>query len=328
MKTNKPEIIYLDPTTLKRHRLRKHVPELFKRDENGAIIPNDEWTAFVEGLRVTGTCPPIVITLPDKAEKDADGLVVDGWNRTLAAIQLGWDKIPCEVIAPADAVLHLNLRWFGEKSTSKPARAYSLISDWGDFIAQAQNRSLKNLKNLRNPLVQSTRGTPVRGAENYRDVEKAFGLGRDTLTSVIHLWRTMNEPGSKQIKDLVGHAMSRSDIEDIQAELRREFEPQLASGKKSVWNVASAIASRFLTPAKRPISLALLAENWATPIRTLRAFTRISKDYWHKIETEEQDKIINEIQGFQDDLRQLPQEAQDRIFAEKFGDEDERLTQL
>jgi len=214
-----PEIKFLDPgpkpadgqPVLRRHPLNaKLMPE--------PVPHSPEWGSFKIGLSAAGPerIPALLVT--------EDGLIVDGKRRWLAARELQWTKVPCQICDEAEAALVIIDSFCGQRSLDLGAKAYISIMGEKEYIKAAEHRRLGNLR---------------RGAKT---IEKPL------------IFPAPNHYGTPnaEFADRIGVSLPTFEVADLcpklevlrlyQAEKRAEMEPEILSGSRTIWQVRQSIA--------------------------------------------------------------------------------------
>jgi hypothetical protein len=204
-----------DPADLRLHALQKqYIPEPDKQ--------SPEWLSFVDGLSAAGPdgIPPLAVT--------ADGRIMDGARRWLAARQIGWPTVPCITQPEEHAAALIVESLLGQRNMARCAKVYVALTLLDEFIDCAEQRRLNHIKNgvktLEKPLnrLSSSNLTkvPWRPKEegSVRSLAEKFGVSHETI---------------RRAQDVVRLFAARPD-------LKAKWEPLLLSGDKNLWNVLSA----------------------------------------------------------------------------------------
>jgi hypothetical protein len=241
-------VAYHDPFELRTHRLQKFLPE---PDRKGS-----EWPAFVDAMQAAGPegIPAIFIT-PDKQ-------IMDGGWRWRAAKELEWPEIKCEV-QPEDRAGTLVVETLlHRKQMTRGAVVYLALRFQEDFIKSAESRRLSNLRRgtktreipLKSPM-SGTRHRETEGDETVVALCARWGIPRDTYYRAVEVQNLFSE----------------------RADLRKELEPQLLSGEKSLWNILSAVGGNDTDQTGRALGVLTNA---------LSSFLK-QRELWDKLSAEQ-----------------------------------------
>lgn len=236
------KIEWFDPGTkpadgqpaLRRHPLQKFIPEPVKE--------SPEWAAFKVGLSAVGPegIPPLVIT--------ADGQIMDGKRRWLAARELQWTKVPCLIRDEADAALIMMDSLFGQRDLDRGTKAYIAISMQGEYVKSAENRRLGNLKRgtktLEFPLFSPKHSDCASGGDDLAD---RIGCHRNVVVAAADIFRLFHDPKCEGWKSFYGDGAQAkmpplAKLQELQKHYREEYEPLLLTGEKTIWKIRPAIA--------------------------------------------------------------------------------------
>ncbi|HEV2452754.1 MAG TPA: hypothetical protein VGY98_00740 [Verrucomicrobiae bacterium] len=170
-----------DSHELRLHPLNKRIPA-FNEDDNA------EWASFKIGLSAAGPhgIPPIVITAP--------GDIMDGKRRWLAAKELGWAEIKCEIRPEQECATLVVESLLAQRTLLRGAKVYLALGLYKEFAKAAEQRRLEHLQNglktLEKPL-SSTELTKVNGRprENgsLRELAEKFGTSVELVRQAIDL---------------------------------------------------------------------------------------------------------------------------------------------
>jgi len=191
-----------DPFDIMLNRFQKQFPD---PDKN-----SPEWAAFVESARAGGVREPVDIT--------ADGQLIHGRKRWLAARALKVE-IPCIIRDDAEAALILVESLIHCRHMTRGAALYMVLPMLDDFIKAANTRRLANLRKGKNSDISliGPKGS-VLPFETITELCARFGVD----------------------KKVFQRAQEVRAIFDADPALKAEYEPQLLSGEKNLWNVLSA----------------------------------------------------------------------------------------
>lgn len=248
--TKRPEIVWRDVAELRLHPLNKnHFPEPAK--------DSPQWHSFVDNLSAAGPegIPPLFIT--------PQGLVMKGGRRWRAAKQLQWAELPCIERPESEAPTILLESLIGQRDMDRGAKVYIALGFLEDYVKAANARRLANLRpsgrrNLETeakPLIFS-KSSNWTSSDDAKAIWERFGIGRTTWFQALHVRALLTDPNCKKLASLYADAQLKvpalAQLQVQQQTLREEFEPQLFSGEKNLWNVASAIGGRISTEDVNP----------------------------------------------------------------------------
>ncbi|HVU26518.1 MAG TPA: ParB N-terminal domain-containing protein [Verrucomicrobiae bacterium] len=211
-----------DPQDLRIHRLHKaHIPA---PDKESA-----EWLSFVDGVSGAGPqfIPAIVINL--------NGEIIDGARRWLAAKQLGWNEIRCEIHADGDAAAVMVESLFGQRDLTRGAKVYIALGLLKEFVESAESRRLANLRHGRETLEK-----PLK-LPNFQN-------GSSEPQSVADLCARWG------IKDKIYYQARKVQkiFDDRENEgFKKTWHDKLIFGEASLWNVISAFGGEKTDQSKR-----------------------------------------------------------------------------
>lgn len=285
-----------DPHKLRPHKLHRHLPE---PDQT-----TPEWFSFADELHAAGLdqIPPVIIT--------DTGFVMDGWRRVLAAQAWQWPQIRCQVRPDDDAALIIVGSLFGSRDMSRGAKVYFAIPLLPDYAEAAEKRRLANLrkgaKTNEKPLIFPNSSDWSSGPAVTAICER-LGIHQNTWFSALQLRDLLHNPKSEGLLQLLGRKAKVGELEKIQADLRKEFEPQLASGEKGIWFVRSAIAGRLTTEeTPRQDTKPLQLDFWTRHLHSLRT----GLQSWRRLPADLRSRVKLEFRGI---LEALPEEDQREI---------------
>ena len=235
-KTNNT-ILFNDPAQLRLHPLVKNVPT--QREDS------PEWGSFVDGLSSAGAdgIPPIIIS--------PEGLVMDGARRLRAAKLLQWTRIAClerpEWEAPSIIVDSL----MGQRSMTRGAKVYLCIPLLEEYVKSSEARRHANLRNG-----QKTLEKPIKlpnssnlSSESATALLNRWGISWETWSRAMQVHKLFYEPKCQELARLYKQADKSIPTLEVLLEqqqlFRSEFEPQLLSGEKNLWNILSAAGGRI-----------------------------------------------------------------------------------
>lgn len=230
-----------DPKSLKRHALHKaHVPAPDKK--------SPEWGAFLETVRNDGR-------IRNRIKITKDGLVMDGWWRREAAVDLQLEEVPVEVGDEGEAALLIVETLTARKQMTRGAAVYLALGLLPEYATAAEARRLKNKAGQRstlekpiNPKVAST-GHPEDGSRRY--LAERWGCAKATVDQAAIVRDTLHNPKvfSEWAKKLDA-VLPKGGEAQLQAQIRAEMEPLLFNGEKSLWKILPAVAGRLSTVDK------------------------------------------------------------------------------
>lgn len=230
----KTQIEFRDPQTLRLHKLHKqHIAE--------PDSESDEWHSFVDAQRAAGPdgIPPIFIT--------AEGLIMDGGRRWLAAKLLQWPEIACIVRPEEHAAVILVESLLHSKRMTRGAVIYLALGLRKDFVESAEQRRLANLrrgiKTNENPLTGKTNE-----AETVKEICTRWGITDMTYGRARLIRELFHDESCKELIRFYGQTAgcrvkvpALEELRHFQTECREKLEPELLSGEKNLWNVISYI---------------------------------------------------------------------------------------
>lgn len=222
-----------DPKPLRRHPLHTaHVPAPDKE--------SPEWGAFVETVRNDGRVR-VAIT----ATKD--GLVIDGWWRREAAVDLQLDQVPTEVVEQDEAALLIVETLTARKTMTRGAAVYLAIGMLPDYARAHDARRQRNVIAQKTTTEEALSGRVGSTAhpDSSRYLAKRWGCGRKTVDQARLVRDTLHDPKTfaAWLKDTLHHRTA--DSEKLRLEFVAELEPLLFSGEKSLWTILQSVAGRF-----------------------------------------------------------------------------------
>jgi hypothetical protein len=311
-----PEVKFLDPgpkppegqPVLKRHPLNaKLMPE--------PIVASPEWASFKVGLSAAGpeNIPPIVIT--------SEGLIMEGKRRWLAARELQWDRLACVVREETDAALLMIDALCGQRDLERGTKAYITILGLREYIRSAEARRLANLQRGRKTIefpLNSPKGIEYPSEANLSNPEIAdrIGCNVETIKTAAEIYRLFYDPKCASWKHFYTNfpdlCPKLEVLKEYQAASRAEMEPEILSGKRTIWQVRQAIAGSLPemqreTHEEQP-ELAL----WADAIEPLR---KVAPTWKHL--SEENREVVLKV--WRTTVHKLPEELKE-ILREELAD--------
>lgn len=262
-----------DPQDLRIHRLHKqHIPA----PDKSSI----EWLSFVDAQSAAGPhgIPPIVV--------NESGEIMEGVRRWLAAKQLGWDEIRCDVRADGDAATIIVDALFGQRDMTRGAKVYIALGLLKDFIESAEKRRLANLKHGRKTLEK-----PLKlPNQSYFDSEMSVAeLCQRWGVS----WETLKR--ARQVRDIF----------EKNPDIKAEWEPKLLSGDKNLWNVLSAVGGAGANQSGRDDGVAQAQmEFWDSPFSQLAH----AAPAWKKLDDERRAGVLED---FRKAAKKLPEDLRE-----------------
>jgi hypothetical protein len=239
-----PKITYRDPVELRLHPLQKAMPDPDKA--------SPEWHSFVDALSAAGPegTPPLICT--------REGLVMDGGRRWRAAKQLQWTAVPVIERPEHEAASLIVDSLFGQRNMTRGAKAYLALGLLGDWARSSEKRRLENLrhgvKNGQKPLIFPMPSNSASDPQTIAEVCARWGISRDTFEQARRVHDLFHDPKGRELLLMFEKAEKRPPAGDalrlLQRQLRAEFEPQLVTGEKNLWNVTSAVGGRIATEDK------------------------------------------------------------------------------
>lgn len=238
------KIEYRDPKTLRLHKLRKHFPGIDKE------MP--DWIALTDSVAATGVLQPLLIT--------AEGFIADGGWRWEAAKDWQFKEVPCQII-PEDMVgVVIAETLIARKQMTRGATAYLMMPIIQEVVLSAEFRRLDNLKHGRKtneielkPQCFSKSSNLTSGSDEAKESVKnlciRWGVTKETFYKARAVWFWLNEPEFTALKklhtDLDLAVPSAGELRALQEDLKLDFEHQLLTGEKNLWNVESGIKGRL-----------------------------------------------------------------------------------
>jgi hypothetical protein len=251
----KTQIEFRDPQTLRLHKLHKQ--HIAAPDSE-----SDEWHSFVDAQRATGPegIPPLFIT--------ADGFIIDGGRRWLAAKLLQWPEIACIVRPEEHAAVILVESLLHSKRMTRGAVIYLALGLRKDFVESAEQRRLANLrrgiKTNENPLTGKTNE-----AETVKELCTRWGI------------TDMTYGRARQVRELF----------DKHVDIKVEWEPKLLSGEKNLWNVLSAVGGAGADQSKRSAGVEQSQlEFWDAPFDSLKH----AAPAWTKLDDAHRESVLDD----------------------------------
>jgi ParB-like chromosome segregation protein Spo0J len=255
--TTKPEA--RDPSDLRIHRLHKqHLPAQDTSTDNAV------WISFVDAISAAGPegIPPLVIT--------EAGEIMDGANRWLAAKQLAWPEIRCDIRPEHEAATIMVDSLFGQRSMTRGAKVYIALGLQKEFIESAEKRRLANLKQgrktLEKPLKLPKESNLPSGAS---DLCARWGVSVETYKR------------ANQVREIFAQ----------HADIKAEWEPKLLSGEKNLWNVLSAVGGAGTDQSGRGAGVERAQlEFWESPFSGLQH----ALPAWKKLDDDRRSAVLDE----------------------------------
>lgn len=243
----KHELVYRDPFSLVIHPLHKEIPPPDKKSA--------DWVAFCDSIRAGGILHPLIIT--------KDGRIMDGERRWVAAKDLQLPEIPCIVrnewevgVIIAETLIH-------RKLMTRGAAVYTVMPLLKDFLESAESRRLANLRRgvkTREIPNKSPKSSTLYFGSND-ELCASWGISQGTLYRAKEVHDLFHNPKCEHLIKLYADAKVRVPAVDKllvkQRELKAEFEPQLLSGEKNLWNVLSGVGGRIGTEGQPRADLQL-----------------------------------------------------------------------
>lgn len=237
---------------------------------------------------------------PDSIKITADHQIVDldSHDRWLAARRYAIANVPCQIV-PDDAVYatligNLVLR----RHYTKGALAYLIFPLLNYCKEENQARSLANLKNRRNPLVQSS-ASQRHSTESLPKIAERYGIARNVFQFAEELHRIFNKAAADRSLWLASNPSFDDNHPDCPADLRAEWEPRILDpvhpiGLGAVFAGMEGIKTRGLGRAECK-HLKLFLKGWKT--LGLRA------GWWKELSRREKEQLIEQIQP---DIEAIP----------------------
>jgi hypothetical protein len=211
------QILQLNPNELTIHPLADRIPML------GQTHP--EFVALVMDIAERGIDEPLKV--------DSHHRIMDGRHRRDAAIQADLQTVPCVVRNEEDALDLVIGSLYARRHFSDDLRAYLFAPEYETLLARNRERTLSNLKQGKTPMISRKPENPATGSDRVA-IARRFGLSHDRLDTALALLKIFRE----------------------KPELREKYEPDIYSGKWSLWNALSAVkgkeATEGITPQARP----------------------------------------------------------------------------
>jgi hypothetical protein len=205
----KTEIHYRDPADLRLHPLQKQLPAPDK------LAP--DWLSFIAGWQAAGVdaMPPLIVT--------REGLIMDGGRRWRAAVQLQWPGVPTIERPEHEAAALIVDSLLGQRNLHRGNKVYIALGLMPDWVKSSEIRRLENLKRGiktgEKPNVFPKEQNTPSGDATVKDFCARLGVSVDIYKRALRV-----------------HKLLAAD-----SNLRAEYEPDLISGEKTLWNVESAI---------------------------------------------------------------------------------------
>jgi len=262
-----------DPFMLKLHPLAKRLP-----DPN---TKSAEWLSFIESVRIGGIRENIVIT--------PEGLILHGKARWMAAKALELHEVPVAVRLETEAALVVVESLLHCKHMTRGAAVYLAIGLMPEFVAAANARRLGNLKRgdktpeiaLKVPNVQNERSGDT--DETVAELCERWGTNETEFRRAVRVRKLFENPA-----------------------LKAEFEPDLLSGEKSLWNVESAIKGR--DPSNQNNREGAKTESQLELFTSCVGDLSTSAKYWNKFPEDKREKLRKD---WIKTVKALPQELKD-----------------
>ena len=193
-----------DPQTLRSHPAIKAMPRWPKAGE--------EWRAFVEDIRDNGMRHPVLVT--------ADGLVVDGWTRVMAARDLQLPVVPVEEVAATEAFQIIMREMCLRRNLTKGQRAYLAWPMFKPLAAELEAKRIEALKTGRACTLPTTANSVGSGPDNR--VEDALGSQIGVSGELLRQARTLHEVFSGERRKVATRT-----LQTPPEELRAFWEPRI-----------------------------------------------------------------------------------------------------
>ena len=246
-----------DPQDLRRHKLRKHIPE---PDKNAP-----EWKAFKDSVESAGKAPPVTIT--------EEGAVIDGEWGWLAAKAFQLKTVDCIVVKDEEAALVLEHSILAQSVMTRGAGIYLLMPMLREVAAAAELRRLRNLALNRKTSEKSlifSKESNFPSERSWGDFCERWGVSLETFKRAREVRNLLHDPKGMALRGYYRDAGEKepeaAELAEMQTALREEFEPRLLNGDMNLWNVRSAIAGRIATkdrPKRQPLQLTLFEDGLA-----------------------------------------------------------------
>lgn len=248
------KLTYRDPADLRLHPLQKLLPEPEKQ--------SPEWLSFLDGWMSAGVenMPALVIT--------RDGFIMEGGRRWRAAKQLQWESVPTIERPESEAAALIIQSLFGQRPWKMDTKVYVGLPLFPDFAKAGEHRRLENLKrghkNGQKPLIFPK--LSATNSESLKDFCATLGIKTDTFYRAV------------RVRELF----------EKHPHFKTEYEADLLSGEKSLWNVESAIKGALgdqsqREPAKENNQLELFTDG-------LDALAKAAK-FWNRFDSAKKDSV-------------------------------------
>ena len=264
------QIVMSDPTRLRIHKLRRHLPQ--------PNIEMPDYVALNNSVRASGILQPLLIT--------ESGDIADGVWRWQAAKEYQFKAVPCVVIEEDMVPVVVAESLAARKQMTRGAVVYLMIPVMKDIVFGFELRRNSNLKkgNQAGEIELNPNVSPKDSnwpSETLAEVAKRLGVGPSALKQARSVWQWLNEPELTALRklhtDFELAVPAAAELKQLQEDLRADFEPQLLNGEKNLWNVESGIKGRLKGGAHEPThqqlhlfgdaldSLAVRAERFDSP---------------------------------------------------------------
>ena len=196
-----------------------------------------------------------------------------GGRRWLAARQIELEEVPCLVKPENEAGVIVVDGLMQCRHMTRGAAVYLSLTMLKDFIESANSRRLGNLqkggKSNEIPLIFSMSSNSTQ-EETVRELCQRWGIGKDTFyqaRTVLELFRGEKcEELTKLFKSSEQKPPGIEGLRTLQKRFRDQFEPELFSGDKNLWNVRSAVGSMIATEDKQFPQMEFVFKNSLTKL--------------------------------------------------------------
>lgn len=239
-----------------------------------------EWAGFVEDIRENGIKHPLQIT--------ADGRVVDGETRRLAALDLQLAEVPVEIV-PDDEVDEIVLRELTRRrNLTKSQLAYLATPLIEPAWTGAKTRRLENLKvgDLRKKAYSTV---------TLNEWSELMGLSVDLLQQARKVHEFFKDGTKRTMTD-------REGVEEVGVTFREFFEPRIMASERP-YGLGDAIKGMgYLKecekwPAKRNGSVRGPEHQQELFTQTFAKDATLRWDYWQRMDARTQETVLAEIKS-------------------------------
>ncbi len=294
---------YRDPKSLRLHKLRKHFPGIDKEAP--------DWIALTDSIAAEGILQPLLIT--------AEGFIVDGGWRWESAKDWQLTQVPVQIVAEERAAVIIAETLIARKQMTRGATVYLMMPIIKEVVMSAELRRLANISAGRKTneielkpqcFSMSSNWNEGEPLEAIRNLCFRWGVGKTTFYTARSVYLWLNELDCSALKklhaDLDLPVPAIAALRTLQEDLKSDFEHQLLTGEKNLWNVESGIKGSLTGGAHEPPqkqlelfgnaldSLATRAERFTSPAQAAPEIRKWIKSLETEM-TEHKGKSVDEF---------------------------------